>query len=100
MPDTIADSLAPPMTLPYPFALCKANIDELVLVSDEEISAAMRLIFREMKLAVEPACAATTAALKKIAGQHAGKTIGLIFCGSNIDIDTWLEQSFDRSRDG
>jgi threonine dehydratase len=100
VPHTMADSLAPPMTLPYPFALCQANIDELVLVSDKEISAAMRLIFREMKLAVEPACAATTAALMKIAGQHAGKTIGLIFCGSNIDIDTWLEQSFDRSRDG
>src|ERR1043165_2831881 len=60
---TIADSLAPPFALPYSFGLCRRNVDDLVLVDDDEMRAAMALLFREMKLAVEPAAAAATAAL-------------------------------------
>ena len=52
---TIADSLAPPFALPYSFGLCRRNVDEIVLVDDDQIRAAMALLFREMKLAVEPA---------------------------------------------
>jgi threonine dehydratase len=48
--------------------------------------ASMRLLFRDMKLAVEPACAASTAALAGPLRAHcAGKKVVLIFCGSNID---------------
>ena len=47
---TIADSLAPPFALPYSYGLCRANVDDLVLVDDDEIRAAMALLFREMKL--------------------------------------------------
>ena len=89
--DTIADSLAPPMTERLPFALCRNNVDRLVLVTDRELARAMGLIFRELKLAVEPACAATTAALPGLAEELSGARVGLIFCGSNIDRDTYNE---------
>ncbi|MFK7956926.1 MAG: pyridoxal-phosphate dependent enzyme [Lysobacterales bacterium] len=85
IPKTIADSLAPPMTLDLPYSLCRQNINELISVSDAELIDAMGLIFRDMKLAVEPACAAATAALLKVVYDHPGKHIGLVFCGSNID---------------
>lgn len=85
IPNTIADSLAPPMTLALPFGLCQQNINELVRVTDSEIIQAMGLIFRDLKLAIEPACAAATAALLKVVQQHPGKHIGLVFCGSNMD---------------
>ena len=88
-PDTIADSLAPPMTEPIPFGLCRAHVDRLTLVTDAEIVRAMKLIFRELKLAVEPACAATTAALVRTADELTGKHVGIVLCGSNIDIDTY-----------
>lgn len=88
-PETIADSLAPPMTEPIPFGLCRAHIDQLALVTDAELVAAMQLIFQELKLAVEPACAATTAALTQRADELAGKRVGIILCGSNIDLDTY-----------
>jgi threonine dehydratase len=91
VPETIADSLAPPMTLPYPFELCHRNIDRLMLVSDTEIAAAMRLIFREMKLAVEPACAAATAAMLQVVNEFPGARIGVIFCGSNIDMESYQD---------
>jgi threonine dehydratase len=82
---TIADSLAPPHTGPYAYALNRKFIDEIVTVTDEEIAAAMRLLFYGMKLAVEPAGGATTAAiLGPLSARLAGKTVGLVVCGANI----------------
>lgn len=87
---TIADSLAPPFALPYSYGLCRANVDDLVLVDDDRIRAAMALLFREMKLAVEPAAAAATAALVgPLKDRLAGKKVGVLVCGSNIDFDSF-----------
>lgn len=88
-PDTIADSLAPPMTLPLPFALCRANIEEILRVSDAQICAAMGLVFRELKLAVEPAGAAASAVLQEVSERIGGGRIGVVCCGSNIDLDSF-----------
>jgi threonine dehydratase len=83
---TIADSLGPPMALPYSFGICRENIDRLVTVEDDAIRAAMRLLFAELKLAVEPAAAAGTAALVgPLRDELAGKRVGIIICGTNID---------------
>lgn len=83
---TIADSLAPPYALPYSFAMCRRFVDELVKIDDAAMRRAMGLLFREMKLAVEPAGAAATAALCGPLRQRlAGKRVGVIVCGSNID---------------
>jgi threonine dehydratase len=50
----------------------------------------MRLLFRAAKLAVEPAGAASTAALCGPLRQRlAGKRVGLIVCGANIDAATF-----------
>jgi threonine dehydratase len=87
---TIADSLAPPFALPYSYGLCRRNVDEIVLVDDDQIRAAMALLFRDMKLAVEPAAAAATAALVgPLREKVAGRKVGVLVCGSNIDFDTY-----------
>lgn len=87
---TIADSLAPPFALPYSFGLCRANVDDIVLVDDDRIRSAMALLFREMKLAVEPAAAAATAALVgPLRDRLAGMKVGVLVCGSNIDFQTF-----------
>jgi threonine dehydratase len=87
---TIADSLAPPYTLPYSYGLCRRFLDGIVLVEDEELCRALFLLFRDAKLAVEPAGAASTAALRgPLADRMAGRRVGLIVCGSNIDADTF-----------
>lgn len=83
---TIADSLAPPYALPYSYGLCRRFVDEIVLIDDDAMRRAMGLLFREMKLAVEPAGAAATAALAgPLRERLAGKRVGVIVCGSNID---------------
>lgn len=87
---TIADSLGAPYALPYSFALCQRAVDQLVEVDDAQLRTAMALLFADMKLAVEPAGAATTAALLgPLRGELEGKRVGLIVCGANIDADTF-----------
>jgi threonine dehydratase len=87
---TIADSLGAPFALPYSFGLCRRFLDGLVKIDDDAMRRAMGLLFREMKLAVEPAGAAATAALcGPLRERLAGKRVGVIVCGSNIDIATF-----------
>ena len=87
---TIADSLGAPFAAPYSFALCKKYVDDLVKVSDEQLCRAMALLFHGMKLAVEPAGAAATAALcEPLREKLRGKRVGIIVCGTNIDIATF-----------
>jgi threonine dehydratase len=84
--DTVADSLGAPFAMEYSFNVCKRFVDDVVRVSDDELCRAVYYLFRDMKLAVEPAAAAATAAL--LGPLHArldGKRTGLIVCGSNID---------------
>jgi threonine dehydratase len=61
-PQTIADGLAAPFAGDLPLKLCRGVV-ESVLVSDEEIAAAMRFLYTRAKLACEPAGAAAAAAI-------------------------------------
>lgn len=84
-PRTIADSLSPPYALPFSFGLCRRYLDDIVLVSDDALREALAILFRSAKLAVEPAGASATAALLgPLRERLAGKTVGLIVCGTNI----------------
>jgi threonine dehydratase len=87
---TFADSLGAPYALPYSFALCRQFVDEIVLIEDDAMRGAMGLLFHSMKLAVEPAGAAATAALAgPLLERLRGKRVGVIVCGTNIDIDSY-----------
>lgn len=90
---TIADSLGAPRCEPYTFALNRQFVDEVVLVDDEQIREAMRLLFRSAKLAVEPAGAAALAALMyPLRMRLDGLRVGLIVCGANVDPATYAAQ--------
>ena len=87
---TIADSLGAPRCEPYSFALNQQYVDEVILVDDDQIRDAMRLLFRSAKLAVEPAGAAALAALMyPLRERLEGSIVGLIVCGANIDPETF-----------
>ena len=91
--DTIADSLAAPFSLPYSFTICRQYVDEIVRVQDSKISEAMSMLYHNMKIAVEPACATSTAALAgPLRDRFEGKAVVLVFCGSNIDWATFNRQ--------
>lgn len=98
---TIADSLGAPFALPYSFALTEQNVDRLALVNDDQLRRTMGFLFRAMKIAVEPACAASTAALLgPLRDDLRGQRVVLVMCGSNIDWDTFARQAiFDDEPD-
>ncbi len=88
--ETIADSLGAPYALPISYALCRASVDEIVRIRDEEMIAGMRFLLEHARIAVEPAGAAATAALLgPLRERLAGRRVGLIVCGSNIDAATF-----------
>ena len=96
---TIADSLGAPFAMPYSFGLCRQYVDELVLVDDTQLRQAMGTLFERMKMAVEPACAATTATLLgPLREELRGRTVVLVFCGSNLDWETFARQAIMENR--
>jgi threonine dehydratase len=89
---TIADSLGAPYALPITFQMCRRNVESIVRVSDAELKDAMRFLLTNAKLAVEPAGAAATAALRgPLREELHGKRVALIVCGSNIDAGTFAK---------
>ncbi len=83
---TIADSLTAPHTEEYSYELCRRHIDRLVTVSDDALRAAMLFLFTYLKVAVEPACAAATAALLgPLRETLQGKRVGVLLSGTNTD---------------
>ena len=90
--DTIADSLGAPHAAPYSFGLCRKFVDEVVLVTDAQLARAMKLMFEELKLGVEPAGASAMAAvLGPLRDRIEGRSTGLIVCGTNINAEGFHE---------
>jgi threonine dehydratase len=91
---TIADSLGAPHAAPYSFSLCRQYVDELVMVNDDDLRRNMVRMFYGLKLAVEPAGAAAIAALcGPLRERLRGKRVGIIVCGTNIDLATFAAQA-------
>jgi threonine dehydratase len=91
---TIADSLGAPFAMPYSYSVCAQYVDDIIRVSDDQLREAMGILYREMKMAVEPACAASTAALAALRDRLAGNKVVLVFCGSNIDWKTFRRNAW------
>ena len=85
--NTFAEGLATREPFAMPLALFPRLVDEMVLVSDDEIAAAIRLLLTTARQVVEGAGAAAVAAAMKRRDQLAGKNVGLILSGGNITID-------------
>ncbi len=85
--DTIADGLGAPMAGELTFEVVRRHVEDVVLVSDDEIREAMSFILARTKLLVEPAGAAGVAAL--LAGKIplANGPVVVILSGGNVDLD-------------
>jgi threonine dehydratase len=66
--------------------IIRLHVKDILLVSDPEIIDAMRLIWERMKIVIEPSCAVPFAALLKNKEQFAGKKVGIILTGGNVDL--------------
>ncbi|TMR10495.1 threo-3-hydroxy-L-aspartate ammonia-lyase [Nonomuraea turkmeniaca] len=91
VPRTIADGQAAEIPGELTFSINKHLVDEIVLVSDDEIRAAMRLAFERMKIVIEPSGATPLAALLAGRLDRVPPRIGLIVSGGNIDAARFAE---------
>ncbi|MDK4730627.1 beta-hydroxyaspartate dehydratase BhcB [Rhizobium phaseoli] len=86
-PNTVADGLKVPLKdLTWHFV--KHNVSDILTASEEEIIEAMKLIWKRAKLVMEPSSAVPLAAILKNKSIFAGKRVGVIITGGNVDLDT------------
>lgn len=84
--DTIADGLAAPFAGRENLAMVQQYVDEVLLVSDDEIVEAMALILERLKVVVEPSAAAALAPLLSGALKlPEGSQVVCVLCGGNVD---------------
>jgi threonine dehydratase len=91
VPRTIADAMAADVPGELTFGINRRLVDDIVLVSDDEIRAGMRFAFDRMRIVVEPTGASGLAAL--LAGRlpRPPARIGVVISGGNVDTDRFIE---------
>ena len=86
--NTFADGVATRCPSPLLLDIMLRGVDEIVLVSDEEIKDAVRLLWRTTHNLAEGAGAAATAATVKLRNQLQGQTVVNVMSGGNLDTET------------
>jgi len=86
VPDTVCDGLRA-VVGEVNLGLLRAHAVELLLVSDTETLAAMRLLWERLKVLVEPSSATVFAAVLRYPARFAGQRVGLVLSGGNVDLD-------------
>lgn len=91
-PETIADGLKVPLKdLTWHFV--SNHVTDILTATEEEIIAAMKLTWKRMKIVMEPSCAVPLATILKNPEVFAGKRVGVIITGGNVDLDAlpWMK---------
>lgn len=88
--NTIADGLLTKLG-DKTFPIIQRYVTDIFTVSDQEIIAALQLVYERMKIIVEPSCVVPLAALLKNKEQFAGKRVGIILSGGNVDLKKLAE---------
>ena len=91
--NTIADGIAVRIPVPQALEDMKGLVDDAILVTEESIFKAMKLLHAHAGIIVEPSGAVGVASLLEQSEKLKGKTVATIICGSNLteeQIDSWL----------
>ncbi len=91
-PKTIADGLLVPLKeLTWHFV--SNHVTDIYTASDAEIIDAMKLTWKHLRIVMEASCAVPLATILKNKNRFAGKRVGIIVTGGNVDLDTlpWLK---------
>ncbi|AWN35110.1 beta-hydroxyaspartate dehydratase BhcB [Methylobacterium radiodurans] len=85
-PSTVADGLKVPLKdLTWHFV--RKHVTDIQTASEQEIVSAMRLIWKNLKIVMEPSSAVALATILKHPDVFAGRRIGVIITGGNVDLD-------------
>ncbi|MFP4528696.1 MAG: pyridoxal-phosphate dependent enzyme [Candidatus Kapaibacterium sp.] len=84
-PDTICDGLLTSLS-GRTFEIIRDKVDDIITVSEDSIKESLRLICERMKIVIEPSAAVGYAAILENKERFAGKKVGVILSGGNIDL--------------
>lgn len=84
--DTIADGLRTSLS-ERTFAILRAHVAGIATVEEDEIVHALRSVWERMKLVIEPSAAVALAACARLHDDLAGRRVGVILSGGNVDLD-------------
>lgn len=98
--DTIADGLAVRVPIPYALDVMRETVDEVVMVKDTDIGAAMHLLFHHFGLVTEPAGAAGVAAVLADPERFSGQGLGTVLCGANVRPELFRQWALAEVGDG
>lgn len=87
----LADGMACRTPVPEALAIIRAEVDRIVQVTDAEVAAAMRAFYTDTHNLVEGAGAAALAALMQERARQAGRTVGIVATGGNVDAALFLD---------
>jgi threonine dehydratase len=90
-PRTIADGAQTQHLGNYTFDIIQRTVDDIHTASDAELVEAMRFFAERMKMIVEPTGCLAFAAARRLAPQWAGRRIGVIVSGGNVDLKRFCE---------
>ncbi len=88
--NTIADGLLTTLS-ERTLEIIQAHVADILLVSEDEIKAALRLVYERMKIIIEPSCAVPLAAVLKNSDLFKGKKVGIILTGGNVDLSKFKD---------
>ena len=88
--NTIADGLLTTLS-ERTLEIIQAHVADILLVSEDEIKAALRLVYERMKIIIEPSCAVPLAAVLKNPDLFKGKKVGIILTGGNVDLSKFKD---------
>jgi len=91
-PVTVADGLKVPLK-ENTWHYVSNFVTDILTASEDEIIAAMKLTWERMKIVMEPSCAVPLAVILKNTDIFAGKKVGVIITGGNVDLDKlpWIK---------
>lgn len=89
-PKTMADGLRTSLG-DKTFAVIQKNVDEIVTATEEEMLAALRFVWERFKIIIEPSCAVPVAPVLHRNLDLAGKRVGIIITGGNVDLDAYFD---------
>jgi threonine dehydratase len=87
VPQTIADGLQTSAPGRLTFPIVQELVEDVLLVSDEEMIETMRFILERMKLLVEPSGVAAAAAVRHRKADFTGRRVGVVLSGGNVDME-------------
>jgi len=85
-PDTVCDGLKASLG-DLTFPIIRDGIEDIMLVSEQDIIAAMKYLHQKLKMLIEPSSAIVYAAVLKHKQRFENKKVGLILSGGNLDLE-------------